>query len=310
MKVIKPLFWNNINLISILLYPLSLITFLINIIKKIPNKRNFKIKSICVGNLYVGGTGKTPLAIKINSILKKKYKTVFIKKKYPNQIDEQNILKSYGNLICRKLRDDALKIASKSKYDVAILDDGLQDKTLNYNITIACFNSSDGIGNSFLIPSGPLRENVSEIINYDAVFLNGEKSNKNFLKYLKTINNSIKIFEAKYIPTNLRSFNLNKKFLFFCGLGNPLEFERTLKKYKFKIEEKFIFPDHYSFSKTDIFSIKKLAERKKLSIITTEKDYLRLNKKNRKNIKFLKIDLRIKNMKNFSKFLSERLWKN
>jgi len=310
MKVIKPLFWNNINLISILLYPLSLITFLINIIKKIPNKRNFKIKSICVGNLYVGGTGKTPLAIKINSILKKKYKTVFIKKKYPNQIDEQNILKSYGNLICRKLRDDALKIASKSKYDVAILDDGLQDKTLNYNITIACFNSSDGIGNSFLIPSGPLRENVSEIINYDAVFLNGEKSNKNFLKYLKTINNSIKIFEAKYIPTNLRSFNLNKKFLFFCGLGNPLEFERTLKKYKFKIEEKFIFPDHYSFSKTDIFSIKKLAERKKLSIITTEKDYLRLNKKNRKNIKFLKIDLRIKNMKNFSKFLFERLWKN
>ena len=307
MKINRPLFWDHKNLISFLLYPLTIITFLINIIKKIATKRSFNIKSICVGNLYVGGTGKTPLAIKINSILKKKYKTVFIKKKYPNQIDEQNILKSYGNLICRKLRDDALKIASKSKYDVAILDDGLQDKTLNYNITIACFNSSDGIGNSFLIPSGPLRENVSEIINYDAVFLNGEKSNKNFLKYLKTINNSIKIFEAKYIPTNLRSFNLNKKFLFFCGLGNPLEFERTLKKYKFKIEEKFIFPDHYSFSKTDIFSIKKLAERKKLSIITTEKDYLRLNKKNRKNIKFLKVDLNIKNLKNFSKFLFERL---
>ena len=54
MKVNRPLFWNNINLISILLYPLSLITFIINIIKKIPNKRNFKIKSICVGNLYVG----------------------------------------------------------------------------------------------------------------------------------------------------------------------------------------------------------------------------------------------------------------
>ena len=309
MKVIKPLFWNNINLISILLYPLSLITFLINIIKKIPNKRNFKIKSICVGNLYVGGTGKTPLAIKINSILKKKYKTVFIKKKYPNQIDEQNILKSYGNLICRKLRDDALKIASKSKYDVAILDDGLQDKTLNYNITIACFNSSDGIGNSFLIPSGPLRENVSEIINYDAVFLNGEKSNKNFLKYLKTINNSIKIFEAKYIPTNLRSFNLNKKFLFFCGLGNPLEFERTLKKYKFKIKEKFIYPDHYNFTDSDIFKLKKIAKKKKLNIITTEKDYLRLNKKHRKDIKFLKIDLNIKDIKNFLKFLNERLWK-
>ena len=307
MKVKRPLFWNNINIISILLYPLSLITFLINKIKKIPNKKNFKIKSICVGNLYIGGTGKTPLSIKINSILKKNYKTVFIKKKYSDQIDEQNILKSYGNLICRKLRDDALKIASKSKYDVAILDDGLQDKSLNYNITIACFNSSDGIGNSFLIPSGPLREDISEIKNYDAVFLNGEKSNKEFSKYLKKINNDIKVFEAKYTPTNLRSFNLNKKFLFFCGLGNPSEFERTLKKYKFKIKEKIIFPDHYDFSDMDIFSIKKLAKRKKLNIITTEKDYLRLNKKNKKNVKFLKIDLSIKNIQNFSKFLIERL---
>ena len=307
MKVNRPLFWNNINLISILLYPLSLITFLVNKIKKIPNKKNFKIKSICVGNLYVGGTGKTPLSIKINNILKKKYKTVFIKKKYSNQIDEQNILKSYGNLICREHRDNALKIATKQKYDVAILDDGLQDKSLNYNITIACFNSSDGIGNSFLIPSGPLRENISEIKNYDAVFLNGEKSNKEFSKYLKKLNNDIKVFEAKYTPTNLRSFNLNKKFLFFCGLGNPSEFERTLKKYKFKIKEKIIFPDHYDFSDMDIFSIKKLAKRKKLNIITTEKDYLRLNKKNKKNVKFLKIDLSIKNMQNFSKFLIERL---
>jgi len=307
MKVKKPLFWNEINLISILFYPLSLITLFINNIKKISHKKNFKIKSICVGNLYVGGTGKTPLSIKINNILKKKYKTVFIKKKYHNQIDEQNVLKSYGNLICKKHRSAALKIADKQKYDVAILDDGLQEKSLNYNITIACFNSSDGIGNSFLIPSGPLREVVSEIKNYDVVFLNGEKSNKKLSKYLKKLNNDIKIFEAKYVPTNLKSFNLKNNFLLFCGLGNPSEFERTLKKYKFKIKEKIIFPDHYDFSDMDIFSIKKLAKRKKLNIITTEKDYLRLNKKNRKNVKFLKIDLNIKDIKNFSKFLIERL---
>ena len=307
MKVNKPLFWNKINLISILLYPLSLITFLINIIKKLSIKKNFNIKSICVGNLYVGGTGKTPLSIKINNILKKKYKTVFIKKKYFDQIDEQNILKSYGNLICTKHRDTALKIAEKQKYDVAILDDGLQEKSLNYKIAIACFNSSDGIGNGLLIPSGPLREVVSEIKNYDAIFLNGEKSNKKLSKYLKKLNNNIKIFEAKYVPTNLKSFNLKKNFLFFCGLGNPSEFERTLKKYKFKIKEKFIYPDHYNFTNSDIFTLKKLAKKKKLNIITTEKDYLRLNKKNRKNVKFLKVDLNIKNLQNFSKFLFERL---
>ena len=307
MKLSRPLFWNSINLISILLYPLSLITFLINIIKKIPNKKNFKIKSICVGNLYIGGTGKTPLSIKINSILKKNYKTVFIKKKYSDQVDEQNLLKTYGNLICKEHRDIALSIATKQKYDVAILDDGLQNKTLNYNITIVCFNSSDGIGNNFLIPSGPLRENISEIKKYDAIFLNGENNNKKIYQYLKKINKNIKIFEAKYIPTNLKTLNRNSSFLSFCGLGNPAEFERTLKKYKFKIKEKIIFPDHYNYSDMDILNIKKLAKKKNLNIITTEKDYLRLNKKNRKKIKFLKTDLNIKNLKNFTKFLMKRL---
>ena len=307
MKFNRPLFWNEINLISILLFPLSLIVFLINIVKKFSLKKNFKIKSICVGNLYIGGTGKTPLSIKINNILKKKYKTVFIKKKYSDQRDEQNILKSYGNLICTKHRATAFKIAENQKYDVAILDDGLQEKNLDYKVTIVCFNSSDGIGNGLLIPSGPLREVMNEIKNYDAVFLNGEKSNKKLSKYLKKINTNIKIFEANYKPTNLRSFNLKKNFLFFCGLGNPSEFERTLKKYKFKIKEKFIYPDHYNFTQSDIFNMKKLAKKKKLNIITTEKDYLRLNKKNRKNIKFLKVDLNIKNLKNFTKFLFERL---
>ena len=163
------------------------------------------------------------------------------------------------------------------------------------------------IGNGFLIPSGPLRENISEIKNYDAVFLNGEKNNKKFLKFLRKINNNIKVFESKYIPINLKSFDLKKQFLFFCGLGNPSEFERTLRKYKIKIKEKIIFPDHYNFSNSDIYTIKKLAKSKKLNIITTEKDYFRLNNKNKQNINFLKIDLKIKNMKNFSKFLFEKL---
>jgi len=309
MKINRPLFWNNINLISILLYPLSLVTFFVNILKKISHQKKHKIRTICVGNLYVGGTGKTPLSIEINKILKKNYKTVFIKKKYYDQIDEQKILQQNGNLICKNNRSEALEVAFKKKYQVAILDDGLQEKIFKYTIAIACFNSSDGLGNNFLLPAGPLRETISEIKNYDAIFLNGEKNNKKLFNYLKKINKNIKIFKAKYIPTNLRTFNRNSNYLFFCGLGNPLEFENTLKKYKFKIKDKFIYPDHYDFSDSDISDIKILAKKKNLNIITTEKDYLRLSKKNKKNIKFLKIDLNIKNIKNFSKFLMDKLWK-
>ena len=90
-------------------------------------------------------------------------------------------------------------------------------------------------------------------------------------------------------------------------MGNPEEYERTLKKYKFKIKEKFVFPDHHKFSNSEIKKIKKIAKNNKIEIITTEKDYFRLNNKNKKNIKFLKVNLQIKNIKKFSRFLEERL---
>ena len=307
MKIKRPLYLDSLNIISIFLLPFSAITYVVNLIKNISNKKRFKIKTICVGNIYLGGTGKTPLILKINKFINKKYKTVIIKKNYKDQKDEQSILKKNGDLICLENRTDALKHAEKKNYDIALLDDGLQDKTINYDISIVCFNSSEAIGNSFLIPAGPLRERLNEIKNYDVVFLNGEKNNIKFYKTLKKINKNLKIFNSKYMPTNLKSFNLKKKYLYFCGLGNPKEFEKTLLKYKFKIEEKFIFPDHYNFTNQDIKEIKKIAKEKKLDIVTSEKDYLRLNNFNKKNIKFLKVDLKIKNLSKFESYVKSVL---
>ena len=307
MKFNKPLFWENINIISILLYPLSLITLLINIIKKLSQKRYFKIKSICVGNLYVGGTGKTPLVLKINEIFKYKFRTVFIKKKYIDQVDEQNILSKYGNLICLNFRDIALKIAQQEKYQLAILDDGLQEKSLNYDISIACFNSSDPVGNGLVIPAGPLRERISNILDYNIAFLNGEKNNKKFEKKLKQLNPNLKIFRAKYTPKNLKSFRLKNNFLMFSGIGNTLEFQKTLKKYNFKIKKIMTFPDHYKYKNSDINYIKNIAKSNKLKIITTEKDYNRLSNIQKKNIQFLKIGLKIEKEKEFRNFLLKKL---
>ena len=307
MQIRKPLFWNEKNIISFLLYPLTLITFIINFVKKFSNKKKYNLKTICVGNIYIGGTGKTPLTIEINKILKKKFKTIFIKKKYFNQLDEQNILKSNGKLICYNDRNLCLEVAKSKKYNLAILDDGLQDKSISYDISIACFNSSSGIGNGFLLPAGPLRENISILNSYDAIFLNGENKNKKLYSNLKKICPKTKVYNANYYPVNIKKFNLKKNFLVFCGIGNPDEFLKTLKKYKFKIKEKFIFPDHFNFSNEQINKIKQVAKIKKLDIITTEKDYLRLNKKNRKDIKFLKVILKIQDIQNFSKFLKDRL---
>ena len=307
MSMKRPVFWDSFNLISFILIPLSLLTIIYNFIKSFSSKKYFKIKTICVGNIYLGGTGKTPLVLKINKILKYKFKTVLIKKKYSNQIDEQNILSKYGKLICSSFRDIALKIAQQKSYQIAILDDGLQEKSLNYDISIACFNSSDLIGNGLVIPAGPLRERVSKIMDYDIAFLNGEKKNKKFEKYLKKLNPNLKIFRAKYTSKNIKDFKLKDNFLMFSGIGNPLEFEKTLKKYNFKIKKKITFPDHYSYSNSDIKNINKIAKSNKLKILTSEKDYNRLSKSQRKNIQYLKIELKIENEIQFKNFLMKRI---
>ena len=143
MKFVKPLFWQSKNFISLLLYPLSIITLTINIFKELSSKKKFLIKTICIGNIYLGGTGKTSLAIEIQKLLKKKFKTIFIKKNYPDQLDEVNLLKTKGAVISKNDREKALYLASKKKYELAILDDGLQQKNIDYGLKIICFNTED-----------------------------------------------------------------------------------------------------------------------------------------------------------------------
>ena len=75
------------------MWPLTLITRLFILIKNNKIAYKAKINSICVGNIYLGGTGKTPLVIKLSEILKKKYKVFIIKKNHKDQIDEQKLLK-------------------------------------------------------------------------------------------------------------------------------------------------------------------------------------------------------------------------
>jgi len=304
MNFIKPKFWQKKNLISFSLYPFSIITFLFNLIKKLQTKKIFKIKTICIGNIFLGGTGKTSLTIEIKKILEKKFKTVFIKKNYFNQKDEINLLKNVGKIISTDDRLKSLNIAEKKKFEVALLDDGLQQKNINYNLKILCFNSQEGIGNGLLLPAGPLRECLQEIKNYDLVFLNGEKKNHKLVKKIKSINKKIIIFFGSYVITNLKYLDRNKNYIMLCGIGNPHEFENTLLKYKFNIKNKFIYPDHYQIPNFKINNIKNIAKKEKLKIITTEKDYFRLSKNQRKEIKILKTKLKIKNVNKLKKILN------
>ena len=213
MKLNAPKFWQDKNLISLLLSPLSLITYFINFSKKIIPKKKFKIKTICIGNIYLGGTGKTSLAIEINNIIKKKYKTVFIKKNYLDQKDEIKLLENSGKIISTDSRSNSLNIAQKKGFEIAILDDGFQQKNINYDLKILCFNSKKGIGNGMVLPSGPLRESFNEINNCDLIFINGENKNNKLIDKIKIINKNINIFESNYFPTNLKKINTKRNLI-------------------------------------------------------------------------------------------------
>ena len=188
MKLKKPKFWNysKPNLIAYLLLPFSI---LLQIFKSFQKKegRNFKIKTICVGNIYLGGTGKTSLSIKINKLLaQKNIKSCFIKKFYKDQIDEQKLLSSNGKLFNSQTRLEALRQAEKENYEVAILDDGLQDKSIYHNLSFICFNNISWIGNGLTIPAGPLRDKLSVLKNYFSYHLNIHKKHINTL-YVKIV---------------------------------------------------------------------------------------------------------------------------
>jgi len=260
-----------------------------------------------VGNIYLGGTGKTSLTLKINDILKdKKIKSCFIKKHYEDQIDEQKILENSGKLIKATKREIAIKHAISEGYEVAILDDGLQDLSINYDLCIVCFNNINWIGNGLTIPSGPLRENINNIKKYKHIFLNGNLENLEDIKRdILKINSEINIYIGKYIPENIKEFNIKDRYLAFSGIGNHRTFISMLKSYDLNIVKDIEFPDHYKYSKNDIEKIILDSKNQGYKIITTEKDFLRLQPKNYKEINFIKSKLEIQNEAEFLQSLTK-----
>ena len=310
MEFKKPKFWDykKPNVYSYFLWPISILIRLFNFLKILITRKNYSsTKTICVGNIYLGGTGKTSLSLKINEILRqKKIKTCFIKKFYSNQIDEQNILEDNGKLFKNKKRFESLKQAAKEGYKIAIFDDGLQDFSINYDLNIVCFNNINWIGNGLTIPSGPLRESIDNIKKYRNVFLNGNNEDlEEIKKYIFKIDPTINVYQGKYVPKNLNEFNIKDKFLVFSGIGNHATFISMLKINKFNIVKEIEFPDHYEYSKKDINNIISTAKDLDCKIITTEKDYARLKIDNFSDIKHIKVDLEILNEEIFLKEISK-----
>ena len=314
MKLKKPKFWDykKPSFFSYLLLPLSITIGLIAKINSKPKYPNSKIKTICVGNIYIGGTGKTSLTIKIKEILdKNNIKACFIKKFYPNQTDEQKLLSKNGTLFSNLKRITALDEAISEGFEVAIFDDGLQDNSIKYNMEIVCFNNLNWIGNGLTLPSGPLRESINNLKFYENVFLNGNEESLIAIKdQIKKINPNININSGKYTPLNIGEFDKDQNYLVFSGIGNHKTFVEMLKNNKLKIVSDLEYPDHYQYSKRDFDEIIINAKKFNAHIITTEKDYLRLENFNRNEILYVKSSLDISDEKSLTNKLLKLNEKN
>ena len=311
MQFKKPTFWDypKITLWSIILFPFSIIYLGIIWITKIlaifKTHKKPTIPVICVGNIYLGGTGKTPLVREIFNIAKSLGKNpAFIKKHYDYLSDEIKMLRETGETYTSDKRHTSIFLSIFNNHDVAILDDGFQDFSIKPDFSILCFNSKQMVGNGFVIPSGPLREKLNAIIRANCIIINGQKNLEFEKKLFKNMGNKkLHIFYSKYKIKNIEKFE-NKEITAFAGIGNPSNFFELLRENNLKIKETYSFPDHHNYSEKDF---KKIIKDNSTKIITTEKDYYRMNDDQKRNCDYVEVELEIDNKDKFKELIKSYL---
>jgi subfamily B ATP-binding cassette protein MsbA len=300
-----------------LLWPISLITQYISTRKR---KRYLSgalttwkpnVPIIVVGNVVVGGTGKTPLVIWLaQKLLGMGYKPGIVSRgyggraaQYPLLVDSTTSIKDSGdepfiiaaNTLCPVVvspnRVQAVKkLVSDTDCDVIISDDGMQHYELDRDIEIAVFDGLRGTGNSLCLPAGPLREPLDRIKDVDFI-VSSSKSLEDVLikedyvmeyKPMEWIRISDK---ESFEPDN---WPLARAVHAVAGIGNPSKFFNLLRKLGLQPIE-HSFPDHYQFNTED------LNFNDQLPIVMTEKDSVRCLDLGVKNIWYLKVEADIQN---------------
>ena len=146
-----------------------------------------------------------------------------------------------------------------------------------------------------LIPAGPFRQKLNDLKFYKNIFLNGNNEDISEINnIIEGITPNINIFSSKYHSLNTNEFNKDEKYLVFSGIGNHETFITMLKNENFNIVDNIEFPDHYQYTNNDLEKIYSKSKKLNAKIITTEKDYLRIDKYDFKNIHYIRSGLLIK----------------
>ncbi|MCM8803873.1 MAG: tetraacyldisaccharide 4'-kinase [Candidatus Omnitrophica bacterium] len=295
-------------MVSLFFLPLSLIYFLFITLKKIFAKKNIvKAKIISVGNIIVGGTGKTTLIKYILNKISYEKKICVIYKGYGKEKDEIILIRrNFPNVSISEDKNlNGIKKIEK-EFDLILIDDGFHCLWIKKDLDILLIDCSNPFDNNLLIPSGFLREPISSIKRCDIIILTHTHmvdydKKMEILNYLKVFKKPIFFmnFKLKNIENEKGKFSYenfkNKTLVAFSGIGNPFNFYFLLLKTEPKRIYCIPYPDHYSYKKYDIEEIEKIYEKNSADfIVTTEKDYVKVKNFNIKNpLFFLNFDVEI-----------------
>ena len=294
MPIKTPHFWTELSWQSVILFPVSYIwRFGHYAQQKILNTKETEIPVICVGNLTVGGSGKTPVVItlcrflsgigKSTSILTrgfggKEKGPIFVSTNLHESLDvgDEPLMMAHSLDVCvsRNRPLGANHILDKKKYDCIVMDDGLQNPTLKKDLNIAVFDGKFGIGNGFLLPAGPMRQKLEVgIQNIDLVIFNG----KDETGLGQKIPPHIPIFTGELQPDEeIVEKMKNRRVYGFAGIGNPSRFFKTLNNIGTDLVGEAQFADHHPYTDADLTQLYEEAMQSGAELVTTQKDWMRL----------------------------------
>ena len=301
------------SILSYILYPICFLWIGLSKLKQVmevPTKHEIPI--ICVGNITIGGNGKTPTAIKIRSLLKNLgYEPHILSRGYKSRLkgphlvdpaidsyldvgDEALMMSLYGPTWIARNRRLGVKSAINAGADVIILDDGFQNNSVKKDFSILVIETSIGLGNGFVIPAGPLRESLSTgLSKADIIITIGEQLNQDDFEKNHLFIRKIPTFRGRLVPA-ISNPNLKEKAVFaFAGIAHPKKFKTTLENLQAKVIKFVEFSNHKSFKVKILKNIIASAEENHAIVVTTEKDLMRIPKNLHKKINALKIYLEL-----------------
>ncbi|MDR2098757.1 MAG: tetraacyldisaccharide 4'-kinase [Rickettsiales bacterium] len=267
-----------------------------------------KARVICVGNLTLGGTGKTPLVIHLaERLMRRGLRVGIISRGYGGRLGgARPVLVDVRKHGARDVGDEPFLIASKlnvpvaigadragaarlveKKADVIVMDDGLQNYTLEQDVRICVFDGMKGMGNGFVFPAGPLRQSPSACLwRIDAAVVMGAKNaalERRIGKHVRAI------FHAKTVPpADLKRYR-GRRAVAFAGIGNPAKFFRMLAEAGVRLERKIAFGDHHCYRPEELEFLIGAARGDRAILLTTAKDYVKIPPPMRKG--FIPVDI-------------------